>query len=405
MFQPPYARHAEVPRRNNRMCSGRGLVKTGPVIPVLWLCGPPGVGKTSLAWRMYSRLRAAGVAAAYVDIDQLGMCFPERRTDPGRYRLKARNVTSVVANFAAHGATCVVVSGVVHTAYRPAVPGAALTLCRLRANRAELVRRFLERPGSVGSVANVLAHDEELDASGIADLCVDTSGLTVTEALAAVEAATAGWHTATGAAPPAPVFAPADGPVLWVSGVSGVGMSVVGYTIYQRALGSGRMAGYLDLRQVGFGARARVDHRLRAANVAAVWRAYRDLGADGLVVTGEIDPDGAEAHYRKALPAATLTVCRLHADPADLTERILSRGERPSWQEPGDPLLGQPPERLRQVAARSAVAGEALERAGVGVRVDSSGLGVAETADAVIATGVCGTPPERTRRETYDDAP
>jgi adenylylsulfate kinase-like enzyme len=363
------------------------------VIPVLWLCGPPGVGKTTLAWRIRTRLRDAGVAAAYIDIDQLGMCYPERESDPGRHWLKVRNLASVVANFAADGATCVVVSGVVDPAYRVALPGAALTLCRLRVDRDELARRFLGRSGDEESVASVVRDADEMDASAIADLCVDTTGLTVSEALVRVTTATAGWHTATGAAPPLPAFTPADGSILWVSGVPGVGTSMVGYTIYQRTMHSGRTMGYLDLRQVGFCAHDRVDHRLRAANVAAVWRAYRDLGADGLVIVGEI---GTDTDYRTALPAATLTVCRLHADRADLGERILPRGERSSWPQPGDPLLGQPTERLRQAVAQAVADGEALERAAISVRVDSSGLGIAETADAVLATGVWPLLPEST---------
>jgi adenylylsulfate kinase-like enzyme len=358
------------------------------VIPVLWLCGPPGVGKTTLAWQIHTRLRAAGVAAAYVDIDQLGMCFPEQALDPGRHRLKALNLGSVVANFAAEGATCVVVSGIVDPAYRVELPGAVLTLCRLRVDRDELVRRFVGRSYDQDAVASVLRDAEEMDAGTIADMCVDTTGLTVPESLVRVEAATIGWHSVNGASPPLPVFSPADGPILWVGGVPGVGTSMVGYTIYQRTLGSGRTVGYLDLRQVGFCGRDEVNHRVRAANVAAVWRAYRDRGADGLVIVGEVDADGAVAHYRAALPAATLTVCRLHADRAELAARILPRGERGSWPQPGDPLLHRSAEWLRQVVDRGVVDGEALERAGIGPRVDSRGLGVVETADAVLATGV-----------------
>jgi hypothetical protein len=267
------------------------------------------------------------------------------------------------------------------------MPGTALTLCRLRADRDELVGRFVGRSGDEESVPSVVADADALEASTIADLTVDTTGLTVSDALARVTAATAGWHTATGTPPPVPAFAPADGPILWVSGVPGVGTSMVGYEIYQRTMGTGRRMGYLDLRQVGFGAHGGVNHRLRAANVAAVWRAYRDLGAAGLVIAGEIGV-GAVPHYRAALPAATLTVCRLHADRRSLTERMLSRGERPSWPQPGDPLAGQPVERLRQVVEQSIAADEVLDRAAVGVRVDSSGLSIAETADAVLATGV-----------------
>jgi hypothetical protein len=282
----------------------------------------------------------------------------------------------------------VVVSGVVDPSSRAVLPGVELTLCRLRADHEELVRRFVGRSGDEAAVPGVVAEADAMDAGTIADLCVDTTALTVSEVVAAVTTATAGWHTATGPSAPVPGFAPADGSILWVSGAPGVGTSMVGFEVYLRTLRAGHRVGYLDLRQVGFGAQNTVDHRLRAANVAAVWRAYRDLGADGLVIAGEISPEVAQLPYRRAVPAAALTVCRLHANRAALAQRILPRGDRSSWPQPGDPLLGQPAERLRQFVDRADAQARALERAQVGVRVDSNGRGVTDTVDAVVATGV-----------------
>ncbi len=74
--------------------------------------GPPGVGKSTIGWQVYRRMAADRWACAYVDIDQLGICYPELRSDPGRYRLKERNLSAVAANFADDGARGVVVSGV-----------------------------------------------------------------------------------------------------------------------------------------------------------------------------------------------------------------------------------------------------------------------------------------------------
>jgi adenylylsulfate kinase-like enzyme len=64
------------------------------MIPVLWISGPPGVGKTSAAWEIYRRLQSAGADPAYVDVDQVGMCYPTRADDPDRHALKARNVAA-----------------------------------------------------------------------------------------------------------------------------------------------------------------------------------------------------------------------------------------------------------------------------------------------------------------------
>ena len=55
----------------------------------------------------------AGADPAYIDVDQLGMCFPPLGDDPERHMLKARNVAALRANFAAAGARILVVSGVV----------------------------------------------------------------------------------------------------------------------------------------------------------------------------------------------------------------------------------------------------------------------------------------------------
>ena len=90
-------------------------------LPVLWLYGPSGVGKTTVAWELFVRLAREGVPTGFVDIDQLGMCYapptpqhwaPEPTADPGRHRLKTRTLDAVVANFRAAGARCLAVPGV-----------------------------------------------------------------------------------------------------------------------------------------------------------------------------------------------------------------------------------------------------------------------------------------------------
>ena len=47
--------------------------------PVLWLCGPSGVGKTSVGYALFEQLSDAGTAVAYVDLDQLRLCYPAPR--------------------------------------------------------------------------------------------------------------------------------------------------------------------------------------------------------------------------------------------------------------------------------------------------------------------------------------
>ena len=46
----------------------------GP-LPILWFCGPPGAGKSVIAWEVFGNHH--GERVAYVDIDQLTMRAPE----------------------------------------------------------------------------------------------------------------------------------------------------------------------------------------------------------------------------------------------------------------------------------------------------------------------------------------
>src|SRR5262245_47909189 len=121
-------------------------------LPVLWLYGPPGVGKTTVAWQLFTQLTGDGTPTGYVDIDQVGMCYgeprpdnwaPEPASDPGRYRLKASNLDAVVANFRAAGARCAIVSGVIDAEREldpSTIPHADLTACRLRCEPSDLRR-------------------------------------------------------------------------------------------------------------------------------------------------------------------------------------------------------------------------------------------------------------------------
>ena len=375
-------------------------------VPVLWITGPSGVGKSTVSWQIFTELAEAGIPVAFADADQLCMCYPAPPADPTRERIKAQNVGALVPRYRAAGACCVIVNGCLDPhggLYSELMPHAEVTLCRLRADRDEVARRFIGRQDPINNpddvddlLKEVLDEADAMDASNFADACVDTTGVAATEVAGLVRESCRDWPgfsgsfltdrgdlDATGEAVEA-------GTILLICGPAGVGKSTVGFEVYVRTVRDGHTSGYVDLDQIGFmrpgSANDPGNHRLKAGNLAAMWRTYHAAGATHLVATGPVDGKAALQTYVRALPAASVTVCRLHAGPSELTRRILSRGEGGSWPQPGDPLRGQPTEYLLQVAERASADADVLDRADIGtIRIDTDGLTVAESADLIAA--------------------
>ncbi|MEU7588870.1 hypothetical protein AB0A95_21555 [Micromonospora sp. NPDC049230] len=367
--------------------------------PALWVTGPAGVGKTTVAWELYADLVDSGVEVGYVDIDQLGMCFPEPESDPGRYRTAAQNLGSVVAGYRAAGARGVIVSGVVDPTrgvHLDRMPNVVVTTCRLRADADDLRRRLTARQSDPAYITRALAEADALDASDLKDSCIDTTGLPVGRVVALTRERTAGWMdpaaltTPAGVAGPPAVGDAAGGPILWLCGPTGVGKSSVGFNFFLRHVLGAKISGaFVDLDQIGFyrsRASRGVDHRMRAQILADMWRTFRAAGAECLTLVGPAEDATAISTYVRALPAATFTVCRLHATPEELAYRIRLRGAGGSWSQPGDPLKGQPDEVLTAAAERAAADAAALQQATVGDRcVDTTRRSVDDVADAILA--------------------
>ncbi|MFE0021265.1 hypothetical protein [Amycolatopsis sp. NPDC059021] len=369
--------------------------------PLLWLHGPSGVGKSTVAWEIFTELSRSGVRTAYADIDQLGLCYPADGEDPGNDRLKAANLAAVWPVLRDAGARCLVVSGILGTsdavrAYADRMPGIALTLCRLRADEAELRNRIVARGWQTQLADAAVRHAEALDRAGAGELCVDTDGLSAVDVARLVRAKT-GWPgPAAEITSPAAVRAhsstvdEADAPMLWLCGAQGVGKSAVGWEIFADLLRSGAKTAYVDLGQLGFHRPVPDDdpdnHALKARSLGALWANFRAAGARGLIVTGGVTDPATVGRYAAAVPGTKLTLCRLHASPAELTERILRRGRGEGPPIPGDELKGLPAEALHRLAERAAREADELDRTGIGdFRVDTDDLPAGDVARLVRA--------------------
>lgn len=333
---------------------------------VAWVYGAPGVGKSTAAWQLYCDLVGDGVPAAYVDIDQLGMCYPAEVEDPDRHRLKVRSLAALVPNYADAGVEHLVVSGVLDPRLvewcRDELAAAEVKYCRLTVDQVELRRRLDERGATVQEWDSVLREVRKLDAAQFSHATVDTTGLTPQEVSAAVRAR-------LGDRVPSPLIAPtvvdassgmtdhqcpAPGHIIWMCGPTAVGKSTASWAVYSALLRDGIRAGYLDLRQLGFvgDPEAGADHALQAANVASLWRCFRATGATHLVLSGAVDTSEQVHLYREALPAAELTLYRLQADREELVRRVQARGRGDGPRLAGDRLISQTSEVLDATANR-----------------------------------------------------
>ncbi|TMR98326.1 hypothetical protein [Nonomuraea basaltis] len=345
---------------------------------------------------MFAQLSRSGVKTAFVDTAQISLCYPV--PECGTHHIRARNLAAMWPNFRRQGVRCLVLAGFVDTPgevreYTALLPGATLTLCRLRVDRAELKERFLARGWRPDLVEEAVAEAEALDRSDYADVCMDTDGLTVPEAARLVRELAGGWPCSLPADvnrqshPPAPQI-DLSASVLWFSGATAVGKSTVGYEVFTQVLRTGVRAAYVDVKQIGALRPAADDdaagHRLKARNLAAIWAGYRAVGARCLIVSGEADSDDTVRGYAELLPGTAITVCRLHARPATPAERVAQRGRGGGPAVPGDEVKGLGSAALHRVAERAAREAKALDRAGAGdLRVDTDGRSVREVAAEV----------------------
>jgi adenylylsulfate kinase-like enzyme len=305
-------------------------------LPVLWLYGPSGVGKSAVGWELYTRLSSHAVPVAYVDIDYLGMSYgpptprnwaPEPASDPVRHRLKAVNLDAVAANARDAGAAGLIVSGIVdpeHGIDVDLLPNVALTAIRLRAELEEIRRRLDVRGRPDEPIDEILRDAEALDRSDFpgGGAYVDTTALGVDEVLEQVTKHAEGWPAVRATpltAASVNVTQDSGGSIFWLCGPRPAGLSAVAFQVYRLLRLDGTRAAYLDLEQVGFLRPAPAgdpeNHRFKAANLASVWRTFRASGAECLVAVGSADDAEVEAAYAAVLPGVELAVCRADLDP------------------------------------------------------------------------------------------
>lgn len=367
-------------------------------VQVLWICGPPGVGKSTVAWAIFTHFREVETPVAYVDIDQLGMCYPEPAADPTRDLMKARNLAAAAETFRAHGAEVLVVSGVIEESWAPTYEGEAaladIRWCRLHLDD-DLLRQRLEARGwHAEMVSGSLEYAGAQQRSTFANARIDTTGHSVDEvvrlALDSLPIRPAA-HVGSAERPGDRDVSTDTDPVLVLCGPTGVGKSTVGWHVFQRMTRAGVTIAFIDIDQLGFLYQAKEKptdrHQVQARTASAMWSTFKAAGARALVLNGSIRSDDGVTSYVSCFPNAAQTICQLLAAETELADRIGHRAAHDGPTLAGDALIGLDPKEISVVVA------EAVEELSdlaanelVDVRIDTNGLSASAIADLVLAS-------------------
>ena len=139
--------------------------------PFLLVCGPRGVGKSSVAFQVFLEVMGSGIKAGYVDLDQVSFCRPVPEDDPDNHRVKVRNLARIWSVYQQAGARCLVAAGDMNgpdvvDAYAAAVPELQLSVCYLDAAADTIRERLFARGRGEGPPIP----GDELRGNGVASL-------------------------------------------------------------------------------------------------------------------------------------------------------------------------------------------------------------------------------------------
>ena len=356
---------------------------TNARLPVLWLCGAPATGKSTVAWQVFSDLADQGLCVGYLDIDQIGMLAPPPDADPRCHRFKVDNLAGMVSNYRTAGAQVLVVSGVIDPEhghdFAEAAVDADITFCHLTVDEPTLRERLAARgwPSEAADEAVVMM-------SGLADAPFVTTVIDATgrdpQGLAREAAAlmTPAASTPGGQELPECPVGPESsvGTVTIVIGPRAVGKSSVSWGMAMRLWVSGERTVYVDLDQVGFLRPAPSDASLRAANLAVIWRNALSRGAHRLIANGMVTANADLAILRHAVRPGPVQALRLAASPDALWERIRARSAGSPARLISDDLENASPEVQRHV-----------HRAAVGQNVEYAASDLGD--DVIDTTNLC----------------
>jgi predicted kinase len=354
--------------------------------PVLWLCGAPATGKSTVAWQVFGDLADQGLCVGYLDIDQIGMLQPPPVADPHGHRFKVDNLAGMLRNYRTAGAQVLIISGVIDPEhgddFAEAAVDADITFCHLTVDEPTMRERLAAR-----GLPSEAADEAVIMMSGLADASfvttvIDTRGRDpVGLARDAARLVTPGSRTPD----TQDLLDCSVGDVTMFIGPRAVGKSSVSWGVATRRWASGEPTVYVDLDQVGFLRPAPPDASLQAANLRLIWRNALSRGADRLIANGMVTTNESLAILRHAVRPSPVQVLRLAANPDTLWERIRARSTGGPARLINDDLENATPDVQRHVhrVAVSQNVEYAASNLGDGV-IDTTILSIEEAVDQAL---------------------
>lgn len=357
-------------------------------LPVFWVCGAVGAGKSVTAWALFEALADAGVTVAYVDIDQLGMLYPAADTDPQRHLLKTHALVSLVPGYLAAGAQVLVVSGVINAEAGPerdSVAPVDFTLCLISPTPDSLRGRILARGSGQDAAEEAVAEDAALRRATFIDVVVETAGLTVSQAAARLRQFVTVAEPSP--APTAPVASSATTAVVLVTGPRAAGLSTLGFGLAMTRWRAGHRTGFVDLQQLAFLAAPTASNSTRSAlairQFATMHEYMTGRGARLLVATGHLSTGDLET-LTDYIPRGRVTVIRIRADTPTLRAHVRERIAGSAARLAGDDLAGAGYEHQQAVIAQAIADQEHLDaHAHDDAVVDVTGRSPADVIDEI----------------------
>jgi hypothetical protein len=159
-------------------------------VPTIFITGPVGVGKTIVASDVSWLAEAAGIPHGGLDVDAVTWMHPD--PPPG---LAYENTGAVWESYRRAGATHLILAQVIYSradlnGFRSAVPGAVITVFRLRADLETLLARVADRErGGLGEAIHSRQAEKlfrEMEDARVEDHLVETAGRSAHEVAAEI---------------------------------------------------------------------------------------------------------------------------------------------------------------------------------------------------------------------------